>query len=99
MRYVSSSAAFCAAFAVLTMCRSACVEDMSNIGGNTGLPNRVSCFCSFGSLLERGEVVDTVDGCGAPNGAIKPTNGVAPVLNPGNLGSNPGGYPFLGELK
>jgi hypothetical protein len=64
---------------------------MSIIGGNTGLPNRLSCFCSFGSLLESGEVVGTVGGCGAPKGAIRPTNGVAAVLKAGNLGSRPGG--------
>jgi len=67
------------------------VDDMSIIGGNTGLPNRLSCFCSFGSLLESGEVVGTVGGCGAPKGAIRPTNGVAAVLKAGNLGSRPGG--------
>lgn len=77
--------------AVRTICKRAWVDDISIIGGNTGLPKRLSCFCSFGSLLESGEVVGTVDGCGAPNGAIRPTNGVAAALKAGNLGSKPGG--------
>ena len=65
---------------------------MSSMGGNTGFPKRLSCFCSLlGSLLDRGDVVGTVGGCGVPSGAIRPTNGVAAVLKAGNLGSSPGG--------
>lgn len=78
---------------------SACVDDMSSIGGNTGLLNNVSFFCSFGSLFDNGDVVGTVWGCGAASGFINPTNGAVPVLKAGNLGSRPGVKPFRGVLK